>query len=179
MSVEIRIATAADAFAACAVLRRSITECCVADHRNDPLILDAWLGNKTAQTVAGWIASSSNCCFVALEREQVVGVALLTRAGKICLCYLLPEAQGRGLGHALLKRVEQQAAAWDIKTLQLHSTVSAEAFYARQGYLRSGLVKASYGVDAVLCWKELNADGESTVAGADPRRKRFCKCNSA
>ncbi|MES2741799.1 MAG: GNAT family N-acetyltransferase [Pseudomonadota bacterium] len=181
MSVEIRIATSADAVAACAVLRRSITECCLPDHRNDPAILDAWLGNKTAPMVAGWFASSTNYCLVALDGEQIVGVALLTRAGKICLCYLLPESQGRGIGRALLQRMELQASAWDIKTLQLHSTVSAERFYARQGYLRSGMVKASYGADALLCWKDLGASagGDSAAAGADPRRKRFCKCNSA
>jgi hypothetical protein len=37
--IEIRIAVAADAPTACEVLRRSITELCVADHSHDPEIL--------------------------------------------------------------------------------------------------------------------------------------------
>jgi hypothetical protein len=36
-----------DAPAACDVLRRSISELCVADHGNDPTILARWLSNKT------------------------------------------------------------------------------------------------------------------------------------
>jgi len=37
--MEIRDAVPSDARAACEVLRRSITELCVADHRNEPAIL--------------------------------------------------------------------------------------------------------------------------------------------
>jgi hypothetical protein len=44
--VKIRDATPDDADAACDVLRRSISKLCVADHGNDPAILNAWLGNK-------------------------------------------------------------------------------------------------------------------------------------
>ena len=39
--VKIRDATPDDAEAACDVLRRSISELCVADHGNDPAILNA------------------------------------------------------------------------------------------------------------------------------------------
>ena len=40
--VEIRDATPQDAEAACDVLRRSISQLCAADHRNDPTILGRW-----------------------------------------------------------------------------------------------------------------------------------------
>ena len=101
-SLEIRTAVAADADAACTVLRRSISECCVQDHKNDPAILDAWLGNKTPQMVANWFSSPTNFSLVAVSEGAVVGVALLTGAGKLALCYLLPEARGQGVGKALL-----------------------------------------------------------------------------
>jgi hypothetical protein len=45
--MEIRDAVAEDAPAACQVIRRSIVELCVADHRNDPEVLARWLSNKT------------------------------------------------------------------------------------------------------------------------------------
>jgi hypothetical protein len=45
--MEIRDAMTEDAPAACDVLRRSISELCVADHGNDPTILARWLSNKT------------------------------------------------------------------------------------------------------------------------------------
>jgi hypothetical protein len=54
--MEIRDATVEDAAPACEVLRRSITQLCVADHANDPAILMPWLANKTPEIVASWIA---------------------------------------------------------------------------------------------------------------------------
>jgi GNAT superfamily N-acetyltransferase len=177
MSLEIRIATADDAAAACAILRRSIAECCVLDHKNDPAVLEAWLGNKSPEMVTSWFASASNFSIVAVQAGEVLGVALLTRAGKVALCYLLPEARGRGIGKALLERLEVQAAEWQIKALQLHSTASAEGFFTGHGYLASGAVRSPYGVDTTFFWKQLGA-----VAADDPdkpQRKRFCNCNSA
>ncbi|MET3134098.1 GNAT superfamily N-acetyltransferase [Oxalobacteraceae bacterium GrIS 1.11] len=175
MSLEIRIATSIDAFEACNVLRRSITECCTLDHHNDPVILEAWLGNKTPQMVAAWFASPTNFSLVALEAGVVVGVALLTRVGKLALCYLLPEARRRGIGKALLSHMEAQAREWGVKALQLHSTASAEAFFAERGYVHSGNVKSPYGVATIFFWRQLDAAAD----GVDPQRKRFCNCNSA
>ncbi|WP_374583258.1 GNAT family N-acetyltransferase [Pseudoduganella sp.] len=172
MSFEIRRAEANDATAACEVLRRSIAECCVLDHKNDPAILGAWLGNKTPETVASWFASPTNYAVVATEDGAVVGVALLTAAGKLALCYLLPEVRQRGAGKALLACVEQQACSWGVKALQLHSTASGEEFFARQGYLRAGNVRSPYGVETVFFWKQL----DGTVCDAS-KPKRFCGCN--
>ncbi|WP_342113137.1 GNAT family N-acetyltransferase [Pseudoduganella sp. OTU4001] len=172
MSFEIRRAEANDATAACEVLRRSIAECCVLDHKNDPAILDAWLGNKTPDTVASWFVSPTNYSLVATENGAVVGVALLTAAGKLALCYLLPEVRQRGAGKALLACIEQQACSWGVKALQLHSTASGEEFFARQGYLRAGNVRSPYGVDTVFFWKQL----DGTVCDAS-KPKRFCGCN--
>lgn len=178
MSLEIRIALSTDACAACNVLRRSITECCVVDHRNEPAILEAWLGNKTPQMVTSWFTSATNFSVLAFEGGELVGVALLTRAGKLALCYLLPEARGRGIGKALLERIEAQAADWDIKAVQLHSTATAAEFYASRGYTRSGNVRSPYGVETVFFWKQLAADA-SPANPLDGKRKRFCNCNTA
>jgi GNAT superfamily N-acetyltransferase len=175
MSLEIRIAASDDAFAACNVLRRSITECCVLDHKNDQDILGAWLGNKTPQTVASWFASPTNYALVALKDGQVIGVSLLTGAGKVALCYLLPEARGMGVGKALLANMEETACNWGVKALQLHSTATGEAFFASQGFVRSGHVRSPYGVDTIFCWKQLTSDATPDIAG----RKRFCTCNPA
>ena len=65
--MEIRDAVAEDAEAACQVLRRSIAELCLADHRNDPAILERWLGNKTPEIFVSWIEQSDNSLLVAVE----------------------------------------------------------------------------------------------------------------
>jgi GNAT superfamily N-acetyltransferase len=175
MSFEIRLAASSDAPAACNVLRRSIVECCELDHKKDPSILEAWLGNKTPEMVASWFASPTNFSIVAVEEGNIVGVALLTGAGKLALCYLLPEARRKGFGKALLRCIEDRACSWGVKALQLHSTATSEEFFARQGYLSSGNVRSPYGVDSIFFWKQL--DG-SVCDLAEGKRKRFCGCSA-
>jgi hypothetical protein len=64
-ALRIRDAVAADAEAACDVMRRSIAELCTADHRDDPEILAQWLANKHPDIFRGWMAQSRNSFLVA------------------------------------------------------------------------------------------------------------------
>ena len=74
--MEIRDAGPVDAAPVCAVLRRSITELCVADHRNDPAILERWLANKTPEIVASWIGQPASSMLVAVEAVLLFGIGL-------------------------------------------------------------------------------------------------------
>ena len=76
--MEIRDAVAGDAAAACEVLRRSISELCVADHGNDATILAKWLSNKTPEIVGSWIAQPGNSMLVAVEGGTILGVGSVT-----------------------------------------------------------------------------------------------------
>ncbi|MES2756729.1 MAG: GNAT family N-acetyltransferase [Pseudomonadota bacterium] len=169
MGIQIRSAAPEDASAACGVLRRSIRECCVQDHQNNSNVLDTWLGNKTPQNVAGWLASPTNYTVVAERDGEVVGVALLTQAGKLSLCYVLPEAQRSGVGKALLDGVEAKARDWGIGVVKLHCTAAGRDFFARNGYLNAGKEKSCFGLDSDLFWKQLDA-------APDAAAKRFCNC---
>lgn len=177
MSFTIRPAVPDDAFAACAVLRRSITECCVMDHRGDAAVLANWLGNKTPQNVASWFSAATNFSLVAEQGGEVVGVCLLTQAGKLSLCYVLPEFLHTGIGKAMLLGAEDQALCWGISTLRLHSTSSARDFYARNGYYYAGKEKSCYGVECDFFWKKLDAERLPQADGAGARKK-FCNCAS-
>lgn len=172
MGIQIRKAAPDDADAVCHLLRRSITESCADDHQHDPATLKAWLGNKNPDTVSGWFAIATNYPVVAERGGELVGVALLTQAGKLALCYVLPEAQGCGVGRALLDGIEAQARAWNIGKIRLHSTNTASAFFARRGYLHAGREKSCFGVECDFLWKKLDAPA-SVEGGA---RKRFCNC---
>jgi GNAT superfamily N-acetyltransferase len=174
MGIEIRTAVADDASAACHVLRRSITECCGADHGARPEILQNWLGNKTPDNVASWIASPSNHTLVAVRGGELVGVALVTQAGKLSLCYVLPEVLHMGVGKALLQGLEQQARAWGISVLRLHSTASARDFFARHGYIMAGKENSCYGVECDFFWKKLNVAANDNATAS----KRFCNCSA-
>lgn len=173
MGIYVRTATPDDASAACVVLRRSILECCAQDHRNDSEILDTWLGNKTPQNVSTWVSSPTNYTLVAERDGELVGVALLTQAGKLSLCYVLPEAQHSGVGKTLLAGAEAKAREWGIGVLTLKSTAGAREFYARNGYTNAGRDKTCYGLECELFWKKLNA----APHGEAPSGKRFCSCN--
>jgi GNAT superfamily N-acetyltransferase len=174
MGISIRPAVPEDAIAACGVLRRSISECCVGDHRNDPQLLQSWLGNKTPENVASWFSTPSNYAVVAERDGAVVGVSLLTQAGKLSLCYVLPEALHSGAGKAMLASVEAQARAWGVSVIRLHGTATAREFYIRQGYVSAGKDKSCFGLDCDLFWKKLNA-GEAPAADA---RAKFCPCST-
>jgi hypothetical protein len=56
MNVVVRQATLADTERALLVVRQSITQLCVADHRNDAATLERWLANKTPEQFARWLA---------------------------------------------------------------------------------------------------------------------------
>ncbi len=174
MVVEIRLAGPEDAADACRVLRRSITECCTLDHQDDVAVLQSWLGNKTPDNVASWIASPSNCMLVAVRDGALVGVSLLTQAGKLSLCYLVPEAQHAGLGKAMLDGLEAQARTWGIRVLRMHGTATARDFFTRNGYIVAGKERSCYGVECDFLWKKLNAPDS---AGKD-QTARFCNCNA-
>lgn len=138
MNAHIRPAAISDAEAACGVLRRSIAECCEEDHHNNSLLLEAWLHNKTPESVRSWLQSPGAFSVVATVEGAVVGFALSSSAGEIMLCYVLPEVRFRAVGRAMLSAIEANAFAAGIKTLHLESTRTAQTFYLRSGFIPSG-----------------------------------------
>jgi GNAT superfamily N-acetyltransferase len=173
---DIRKAVPGDAPAACTLLRRSIEIGCKADHRDQPAVLEAWLGNKTTANVTTWFSTPTNYALVAESGGELVGLCLLTQAGKLALCYVLPEALRSGVGRALLAAAEEQARAWSITKLHLHSPESASSFFERQGYVNAGRDKSCFGLECNLLWKQLDAACDTAPGAA--ARKRFCNCSA-
>lgn len=134
---KVRRATADDDIAICDVLRRSIMECCIADHLGDPAVISAWLENKTPQNVAAWVRSQDSVAVVATQHGRVVGFAL-ANGDELALCYVLSEFLHQGIGRKLLIEVETHSAARGIATLRLESTRTALQFYLRNGFVPSG-----------------------------------------
>jgi GNAT superfamily N-acetyltransferase len=168
MKIEIRAAYTDDADAVCKLLCRTISQCCTEDHRNDPSILAAWLGNKTPVTVAGWFRCSANLSLVALIDGTVAGIAILTRAGKIPLFYVSSEARFRGVGKALLQEVESRAAGIGLEALQVPSTLTARQFYERNGFQACSSAVSVFGTETISMSKML--------PGADRKR---CRCSAS
>jgi GNAT superfamily N-acetyltransferase len=146
--MEIRDAVAEDAEAACQVLRRSIAELCLADHRNDPAILERWLGNKTPEIFMSWIEQSDNSLLVCVEDGSILAVGSVTDAGKITLNYVSPDARFRGVSRALLGALEARAAERGNIRCTLTSTETACRFYQANGYVQDGLPVGDFGTSS-------------------------------
>jgi GNAT superfamily N-acetyltransferase len=146
--LEIREARLDDADRACDVLRRSISQLCVADHGNDPAILSAWLANKTPEIVAAWISQNGNSLLLATEGDAILAVGSVTDAGEITLNYVAPEARFRGVSRALLRALEVRAAERGNRRCRLTSTETAHRFYQSAGYVDDGAPAGKFGTKA-------------------------------
>ncbi len=146
MTLSVRTAISADAEAAVRVLRRSITELCVADHHGDPGTLEQWLSDKNVERFTSWVASPDTYVVVAEGDAGVCGVGMLSTRGEIQLCYVLPGCQSQGVGRALLEAIEAQARSWGLERLRLDSSSGACSFYERAGYRSLGEPICGFGL---------------------------------
>lgn len=150
MVCSVRRAAPADASAACEVVRRSISELCVADHHGAESTLSEWLANKAPENFERWSRSDRHVALVAESDEAIVGFGLLDLSGVIALLYVSPDARFSGVSKALLAAIEEEAHAAGIDELRLESTLTAQLFYERAGYSSSG--DATRGVGETCCY---------------------------
>lgn len=156
--IELRRATVFDVFGLSRVLIRSITQLCVADHGNDNAKLALWTANKDPESIRGWIESGSDI-WVADTGGQVAAVGGLFRSGKISLLYVDPEFVGRGIGAALLQRLEQELAAFGCTEARLEATRTARKFYLSRGWEPEGAPGEWNGISQFPMRKSLQPAG--------------------
>jgi GNAT superfamily N-acetyltransferase len=144
--MEIRDALPADAAEACEVLRRSIVELCAADHRDDAVLLQRWLANKTPENVAAWIARPDSSVLVAVEAAAILAVGAVSDAGEILMNYVSPAARFRGVSRALVAALEARAALRGNRRCTLLSTETAHRFYRTCGYVDAGEPAGKFGM---------------------------------
>ncbi len=156
MGTRLRPAVPEDAAAVCTVVRRSIAECCMADHHNDPALLAIWLKNKTVPNTLTWLEDPGACSVVAEVSGSIVGFGM-SRDDEILLCYLVPEARFKGIGKAMLQFLETHASEAGASSLRLQSTRSALAFYMRNAFKPSGPPMLAFGLEGQPMAKNLPA----------------------
>jgi GNAT superfamily N-acetyltransferase len=142
--MQIREAKIDDAEDACRVIRRSITELCHADHQDDAPTLALWLANKTADIMTRWI--TQHHVFVALEDQEILGVAAMRASGEVILNYVSPDVRFRGLSTALMRQLEARAVELGIAVITLSSTATAVRFYRSRGYRENGPPIKGFGI---------------------------------
>lgn len=73
--------------------------------------------------------------FLAEDESGVVGFGQIDlAAAEVQAVYVLPDAQGRGIGAVLLARLEAAAAEGGLSHITLKATLNAEPFYRAHGW---------------------------------------------
>ena len=132
---EIRPALAADAAAACALVRTSIIQLCKADHASDPLTLEGWLANKSPANFEFWITAPGSNVFIAERNGEMIGVGAVRDDGEVMLNYVAPAARFQGVSKTLLMRMEALAKSKLAERMSLTTTETARQFYIDRGYV--------------------------------------------
>jgi hypothetical protein len=133
--ILVRNARLADVPAMSAVLIASITELCVADHRNDPKVLAGWLANKTPDGVTKWFDSPDATIVVAERNGEIAAVGGFNASREITLNYVAPKHRFGGVSTALLDAIERGLGPGEAT---LNSTETARRFYKSRGWAESG-----------------------------------------
>lgn len=71
--------------------------------------------------------------FIALLENEIVGTGALDGNAARSL-FVAPQQQRKGIGQALMARIEKAALGRGIESLLVPSSITAESFYARLGY---------------------------------------------
>jgi len=142
--MQVRLAQISDADHAVDVVRRSIQELCVSDHRGDAATLSMWLSNKTADNMRRWIAADA--VHVAVDDGQIAAVASVRSDGFVLLNYVAPEARFKGASKSLLHEIELWASRRGLEWLALDSTATALRFYLSGGWTMTGPPPPGFGI---------------------------------
>jgi N-acetylglutamate synthase-like GNAT family acetyltransferase len=154
-SFIIRPAASDDVAAATALVRRSMTELCQADHHNIAPIVEGLLINKTQDNMKAWIETPGSFVLVAEAGPLMAGIGGLTGDGEITLLYVAPDFRFQGVSKALLAALEDKARELGLPTCALVSTDTALRFFEARGYTGYDKDDDDFGMDATSMTKQL------------------------
>ncbi len=84
------------------------------------------------------LLSQERVCLVAEVDQQVIGTVGLEET-ELVTFFVHPDHQGQGIGAQLLAAIEERARALGITRITVDASITSAAFYAKMGYLRTGV----------------------------------------
>ncbi len=124
------------------LITQTVHSVCADDYTKEEL--DAWApSNFDVPKFRQNLSDSLN--LVALEKGKLVGFISLERNGYINRLYTHKDFLHRGIGAALFKKAESWAMENGICELSLDSSKTAEGFYLKMGFKKSGISTLSRG----------------------------------
>ncbi len=130
MPYAIRPARAADAPAVSAVIIATLRETNRRDYT--PEIIARIEQSFTPDAVAALLDKRNT--FVADDEGRIIGTASLD-GSIVRTVFVAPDVQGCGVGRSLMAAVMDQAERHAVKILSVSSSVTAEVFYERLGFI--------------------------------------------
>jgi ribosomal protein S18 acetylase RimI-like enzyme len=111
-------------------------------------------GHKTRPQIVG-----SGVLMVARKADEIIGAASVSKRpeedhAEISCFAVLPEWRNNGVGSELLSELEQFAIESGAQTTEL-TTISAEEFYLKNGYIRTGSITTRNGQNQKYMVKNL------------------------
>lgn len=94
---------------------------------------EAWRSSVSTETMREGLEDPDPITFVAEQEGVALGFATLD-GSIVRSVYVRPDAQGGGIGSALLSRLEREARRQGVKVLSLSASLNAVPFYEAQGY---------------------------------------------
>jgi GNAT superfamily N-acetyltransferase len=103
-------------------------------------VIEAWTVPLTDESVRAFIDNPDNEIRLIAELDgEAVGLgALVVESSELRACYVVPEGSRKGVGTALVARIEHLARENGLERLELLASVNAEPFYASLGYENHG-----------------------------------------
>ena len=132
--IVIRAFEPRDAEAVSALIQRTMRESNSRDYPLDRLqpLIDYFSPEKVRRL------GQERVCLVAEANRQLIGTAALEGA-ELATFFVLPEYQGQGIGRRLLAAIEELARTQGLTHITVDASITGAAFYARMGYLRTGV----------------------------------------
>ncbi len=119
------------------IIRRNLIEINSRDYAQDRI--DALVAYFSPEKMVE--NSQSQCIFVAIQDDQVVGTAGLDNFGSVenpdyyaVAVFVLPELHGQGIGTRLMKAVESEARRLGAERITVRAAITAKDFYLKLGY---------------------------------------------
>jgi GNAT superfamily N-acetyltransferase len=131
--IEIRPATVDDAEAICRVAIRALRETNARDYAPD--VIERLAAGFSPPRIAALIASRP--FYVSIADGAIIGTANFDGSAARAV-FVDPDHQGQGIGTGLMAVIEDLARAKSMATLHVQSSVTAEGFYKKLGYVAVG-----------------------------------------
>lgn len=130
LQYEVRPAGPEDAAAISEVILAALRETNAKDYSADIIkCVEESFNADAVQSLMG-----ERTVFVATSGTRILGTASLD-GGLVRTVFVAPSAQGLGVGRRLMEEIERTARVANIRVLVVPSSVTAEQFYAKLGFI--------------------------------------------